>query len=390
MKKNPLLAFETNLRFYLSGKLGDFSPKPYWIFISLSHKCNYNCQMCGVKNVLQGYELEGSVVRSVCDEVAAWGTDSTVLLTGGEPFLRKDIFDLIGHAVSRGLTLEVVSNGSLIHTPEMAEKIVASGLSNIAVSLDGASAPTHDGIRGVPGGFQKSLHALKLLSSAKAKAGQGPQISVWTTIMKENLSELYDMIALTRSLGVECLVYHPVIVFQEDMQNTVADGPFWVARQNLEVLKDQIDRIVAYQKKSGLVAFLHDPYLWLDYFQGSLTRQAWTCHPFVFVDIGPDGDVRSCGPAFGNVKELGLTGCLATPQAKQARERMSRCAKPCLQTCWAWPQADSMEAAVRKFLKDVDLLKEDNATKKRLIEEGLVLLDEFEKTLFCGDHEDGR
>ncbi len=379
MNTDPLLDLEANVRFYLSDKLRKPLAKPHWVFISVSHKCNFNCQMCGVKNVLQEHDLEAGVIKDVLGEVAGWGTDQTVLFTGGEPFLRKDIFDLISYGASLGVNMEVVTNGSLIDTSDMAKKIVSSGLRNIAISLDGAYSQTHDKIRGVAGGFQKALDALKLLYFAKADAGLGPQISVWTTIMKGNLSELYDMISLTRPLGVECLVYHPVIVIQEDMQNTVAQGSLWLNDDDVVALKQQIDKISEYQKQNGFVAFLHDPYLWLDYFRRTLTKEQWQCNPFVFVDIGPDGEVRSCGPTFGNVKEFGLTGCLNTPQADKARERMSGCVKPCLQTCWARPEADSLMKLVRDFVFRADSLPVTNDAKRKILSDGIRLLESFEK-----------
>jgi MoaA/NifB/PqqE/SkfB family radical SAM enzyme len=312
--------------------------------------------------------------------VAAWKADSVVLLTGGEPFLRKDIFEVIGHAVSLGLNAEVVTNGSLIDA-SLAKKIIASGLKNIAVSLDGAGGATHDFIRGVPGAFDRAVQALRYLVEEKKRSGSGPQISIWTTIMKENVGELSAVIPLAVSIGVECLVYHPVVVCQDDMQNTIADGHFWITRNDMAVLEEQIKAIAAYQKERGLVAFLHDPFMWTDYFKGTLTRDKWTCHPYVFVDIGPDGEVRSCGPSFGNIKKMSLDDCLKTPEADRARERMRRCAKPCLQTCWARPEADSLNAAVKEFLSDLDSSGHDKDEKRRFIEKGIACLDAFEERI---------
>jgi MoaA/NifB/PqqE/SkfB family radical SAM enzyme len=371
--------FETNLSYYFSELLGKPMAKPCWIYLSLSHKCTYSCQMCGVVKILKGHELSTKDVKRIFDELSAWDWDFTVVVTGGEPFLREDIFEIFKYGSSLGLKIEVVSNGSLIDR-RMAEKIISSGVNNIAISLDGASEPTHDFIR-EKGAFRKAVDALKHLVAAKKARASGPQISVWTTIMRENVRELFEIIALVKGLGVECLVYHPVIVAQEDMQNTSPNARFWLKEEDICELKNQIDKIAGYQKKNGLVAFLHDPYLWIRHFRGELTKKDWKCNPFVFTNIGPDGEVRSCGTAFGNINKMSLQQCLNTEEAYKARSTMKKCMKPCLQTCWANPQADSLEGIIDRLIRGVKECKLGREAKKELLENAISKLTEYEGML---------
>lgn len=373
---NFLNKFNSNLGFHFSEVLGYPFVKPYWTYISLSHKCTYNCQMCGVVKILKEHELPKDIVKKALDEIYKWQEDCVIMFTGGEPFLREDIFELIDYSVKRNLKTEVVSNGFHIDD-ELAHKIIISGLQNIAISLDGAYESTHDAIR-KKGAFKRAINAITNLATLKTKLGYGPQISAWTTMMKENVYELFEIIPLARSLGVECLVYHPVIVMQQDMQNTSSESPFWIERHNLTILKEQIDKIRDYQSRHGLVAFLHDPYLWLKYFSGTLSKKEWKCNPFVFINIGPDGFVRSCGSAFGNIKEMSLTDCLNTKEAQKARERMRSCQKPCLQTCWARPEADSLIGIAQDFVSGMDNIPENNGDKKKIIKEGLALLNKYD------------
>jgi len=333
--------------------------------------------MCEVVKILKGYELPTEIVKKSLDSISGWGWGPVVLFTGGEPFLRKDIFELIEHSVRRNLKTEVVSNGSLV-TQELARKIMQSGLNNLAVSLDGAKESTHDNVR-EKGSFEKAIGAIKMLVQEKRKIGHGPQISVWTTIMKENVTELFDIALLAKGLGVECLVYHPVIVAQEDMQNTSPDAPFWINRGSLNLLKEQIGRIIGYKKRHGMISFLHDPYLWLRYFEGGLTKKDWKCNPFVFINIGPDGEVRSCGSGFGNVKAMGLDECLDTKDAFSARESMKSCQKSCLQTCWAHPGSDHLIDIVTSFVGD--LKRDKKSSRKGDLKKAIELLSEYQQVL---------
>ncbi|MFA4988980.1 MAG: radical SAM protein [Candidatus Omnitrophota bacterium] len=369
--------FETNLAYYFSEKLNRLLAKPRWIYISLSHQCTYNCQMCGVVNILKDYQISTPEVKKIFDEISEWDWDFTVVITGGEPFLRRDIFEIFKYAKEKAIGIEVVSNGALIDPP-MAEKIIRSGIDNIAVSLDGAKEGTHDLIR-EKGAFRKAVQAIKNLSEAKKKNGSGPQLSVWTTIMKENIGELFDIIGLSRSLSVECLVYHPVIVAQEDMQNTSPHARFWPGTKDVETLIEQIRMISDYQKKNGFIAFLHDPFLWVKHFRGELTRGEWKCNPFVFINIGPDGEVRSCGASFGNTKNMSLGECLDTKEASQARKMMRECLKPCLQTCWANPDADSLSGIVDSLIQRVRNSRVDKGDKKRILSAALAKLAFYEE-----------
>lgn len=372
---DPIDQFEIDLAYHFSELLSIPFAKPKWVYISLSHKCTYQCKICEVVKILHGYELDAVVIKKAIDEVALWHWDSVVMFTGGEPFLREDIFGLIGHAVNKNLKTEVVSNGSLIDTM-LAEKIISAGLSSIAISLDGACDSTHDFVRG-RGAFKKAINALEMLVKAKRRIGAGPQISVWTTIIKENIAEMFDVIALVKNIGVECLVYHPVIVAQDDMQHTAANAAFWPREADLAILKEQLAKIIEYQTKHGLVAFLHDPYLWIKYFEGRLAKKDWKCNPFVFINIGPDGYVRSCGSAFGNIKETSLTVCLDTQDAAAARKLMKTCQKPCLQTCWAYPEADSLDKIIDKFISFIS----DNKNKSNIIKSALRILETYENKL---------
>lgn len=363
--------FETNLKYHFSEVLEYPIARPYWIYISLSHKCTYNCQMCGVVKILKGYELPPEVLRRTIDEIAGWKHDCVVLFTGGEVFLRNDTLELVGYSVEKGIKTELVSNGVLINE-ELAFRAISSGLQNIAISVDGAKEATHDSIR-QKGAFRKAINAITHLVNAKNKLGKGPQISVWTTIMKENLEELIDIASLAKGLGVECLVYHPVIVAQDDMQKTSVDAPFWITKDKADIFKAQIDKIIDYKSKHGLVAFLHDPYLWLKYFDATLSRYNWKCNPFVFLNIGPDGEVRSCGESFGNIKEMSLDDCLISEEAFQARRIMKTCAKPCLQTCWAHPESDFIVEFTNRF---VNSIKEDR-NKTHLLKAAIKLVEEY-------------
>ncbi|MFC2136225.1 radical SAM protein [Bacteroidota bacterium] len=376
-KKEFFRDFELNMGYHFGALLNKAIVKPHWIYISLLHKCNLNCKMCGVSKIMREHQLSLKQVKNILDEVASWKSNSRIQLTGGEPFLRKDIFEIINYSTSKGLVTEVVSNGGLI-SGEMAKKIINSDLWGIEISIDGSTPKTHDYIRGVAGSHKRALNSLKMLVKEKKKRGKGPQISIWTTIMEQNISELEEIARIGKEIGVDCIVYHPVILSQTDMQNTKQEGSMWVPEEKLPALKKEIDKLVDFQKKNGLIAFLHDPYWFIKYFDKTIRKTNWKCNPLEFVDVGPNGFVQSCGGDFGSIKNMTLAETLNTKKAEKSRELMKICTKPCLQTCWARPSADSLKKIFDKLYKDLDNSKISEKEKEKYLKKSLEILEKYE------------
>lgn len=381
MNNQILENFKLNLDFYFAELLNKPLVKPHWIYFDLSHKCNYDCIMCGVNKILKGYYLSFEQIKKTLNEIKNWRDSekhTRIMLTGGEPFLRKDIFNIIEYATSFNIPTDIVSNGSLI-TKGIAKKLINSKLENIAISLDGIKPETHDKIRGKKGAFKKTVQGIKLLISEKKEVGKGPKICVWTTIVESNIKELYDILIFVKKLGVECLVYHPVILNPTDMQHTFYEGKLWPSKESLKVLKKNLDKIIAYKEKQGLVEFLHDTYLFLDYFKNNLTKRDWKCNPFEFISIGPDYSVQSCGESFGNLKNSDLDTVLNSNKAKRIRQKMKVCKKNCLQTCWARPEADNLSIIKFNFLKKIESFSKDE--QKLLLKEASKIIRGYKEIL---------
>jgi radical SAM protein with 4Fe4S-binding SPASM domain len=137
----------------------------------------------------------------VIDDLAGMGVP-ILLFSGGEPLLRKDIWDLARHARNRGLKMALSTNGTLI-TPDIASRIRECGIEYAGISLDGAQADTHDRFRNMPGAFEQTLAAFAACKEAGLRCG------VRVTLTKENCHELDALVDLALSLGASrfCLYW---------------------------------------------------------------------------------------------------------------------------------------------------------------------------------------
>jgi radical SAM protein with 4Fe4S-binding SPASM domain len=180
MKENP--------RYYLD-KIKYYPRGVVW---ELTLRCNMNCAHCGSEaGAARGNELNHEEALDLCRQLGEMGCERLTLL-GGEPFLREDWDDLALSLYNYGIKVNVITNGYLMDQA-LIERIKKAKLTNVAISLDGGRAETHEKIRRKPGAFQRVLNGLSLLRQNDISP------AMVTAITKDNLDEL-DLI---RQIGIE-------------------------------------------------------------------------------------------------------------------------------------------------------------------------------------------
>jgi len=180
---------------------GMYRPVIFW---NVTDRCNLSCTHCysssGPGRTTEG-ELSTPEAFSVIDDLADMGVP-LILFTGGEPLLREDLFDLARHARNRGLKMALSTNGTLI-TPEIARRIKESGIEYAGISLDGATAATHDRFRNHAGAFDRTVAAFAACRDAGLRCGAR------VTLTTENYAELEALIDLSLRVGASrfCLYW---------------------------------------------------------------------------------------------------------------------------------------------------------------------------------------
>lgn len=173
---------------------------PFLVVWDFTHKCNLACKHCySNSGSVQEEELTTKQALAVVDQLADTGV-TALAFSGGEPLTRKDFFEVARHAADRGLYISLASNGTLL-TKENVRKVKEAKVNYIDVSIDGASAKTHDDFRGVPGTFEKALAGLKNCVEADLC------VCIATTVGKNNMSELPAIIDLAEEIHAERFTY---------------------------------------------------------------------------------------------------------------------------------------------------------------------------------------
>ena len=204
------------------------NPKLRFLFFELTNKCNMKCKHCGSNcdghnDIFLDKEIIFKTLEIVANKYNSKGI--MICLTGGEPMLYSDIYDVIRQSKKLGFAVGITSNGTLIDEKD-AICLAKSGLDTISISIDGLEN-THDNFRNCNGAYKKAMHGIKCLQNVDIE----PQVT--TVVNKTNINELDEMFK---------------IIQKEDICSwrlTNVD-PIGRARDNKELLLDKNELLKVY------------------------------------------------------------------------------------------------------------------------------------------------
>jgi radical SAM protein with 4Fe4S-binding SPASM domain len=174
------------------------------VFWETTNACNLSCVHCrrlDVGGVNPKQDMNAEEARRLIESLAKdFNPPPVLVLSGGEPLARPDIFELAHLATAKGIQTALATNGTMM-TPVTAQAIAESGIRRVSVSLDGALESTHDNFRQVKGSFKKALNGISFLKSA------GIPVQLNVTLTRHNIDELDSIYKMAIELGVESLHY---------------------------------------------------------------------------------------------------------------------------------------------------------------------------------------
>lgn len=175
------------------------SGAPFLVVWDITYACNLKCKHCyaNAGKALEG-ELTTEEAKQVIDKLDR-ASVPIIAFSGGEPLVRKDIFELTKYAHDKGIYVAIATNGTLI-TKSKAREMKEAGIQFTQISLDGASAETHDNFRGIDGVYKKTIRGIKNC------VNEGFFVNIATTATKYNYKEAPKIMDLCEELGVNWLM----------------------------------------------------------------------------------------------------------------------------------------------------------------------------------------
>ncbi len=170
--------------------------KPKWIALEVTRRCNLNCIHCRSHSEMStnGHpDLSTKEVLRIIDELIDY-SNPVIVLSGGEPLLRDDIFEIAGYATQKGARLSIATNGTLV-TDEVCKNIKKTGVKIISLSLDGSTADIHDNFRNQKGAFEGVVNATRLFRE------HGIEFIINSSFTKRNQHDIPKVYRLAKELG---------------------------------------------------------------------------------------------------------------------------------------------------------------------------------------------
>lgn len=345
----------------------DASYKPSLISWNLTKKCNLRCPHCYLEAGKKAeYELSTEECLGLVEEMKQLGTEM-LILTGGEPLLRKDIFDIAQHASGQGIWVVMGTNGVLV-TEKTAQKMLECGVKGVAISLDSIEAEKHNQFRGGPNSWEYSVRALKICRAA------GLQVLVQTTVMESNYEEIPQLIEFTRGLGAWSFnLYFLVQTGRGQQMNDLSPQRTHAMLENLVELQDRYRPMLVRSKCAP-------QFKQIAYEMGKGGLESGGCMAGTeYCRITPEGNVTPCPympVVAGNVLEQRFTDIWHTsPVFRELRDLdqlQGRCGRCELKELCGGCRCRAYAASGDYLQEDPACTYQPNGTGRLLKAEGIV------------------
>ncbi|MGA7983049.1 MAG: heme d1 biosynthesis radical SAM protein NirJ [Chromatiaceae bacterium] len=204
------------------------SPVVIW---NLVRRCNLTCKHCYATSADRDFpgELSTEQVFAVMDDLRAYGV-SALILSGGEPLMRPDLFEIADRAKTLGFYVGLSTNGTLIG-PDNLPSIIAAGFDYVGISLDGLRA-THDRFRRREGAFDAALGGLRQCRDAGLKVG------LRFTLTQDNAAELPDLLRLMSDEDIDRFYLSHLNYAGRGYRNRREDAHHRMTRNTMDLLFD--------------------------------------------------------------------------------------------------------------------------------------------------------
>lgn len=175
-----------------------YAQAPLRVYWEITRACDLSCLHCRAEAqpLADPQELSTAEGFALIDQVSRFGaTPPKLVLTGGDPLKREDLFELIAYAGARGMGVSVAPSATPLLTAEALRRLKDAGVEAISLSLDAADAATHDAIRGIPGTFARTCDAARVAAAVKLP------FQVNTLVCARTVDQLPALLDLVQALG---------------------------------------------------------------------------------------------------------------------------------------------------------------------------------------------
>jgi MoaA/NifB/PqqE/SkfB family radical SAM enzyme len=301
---------------------------PLYVSLGVTTRCNCRCLYCDLWGGNGHGELDTDSWKEILVELAGWLGPTRISFAGGEPFLRKDLGELVAYADRVGLLPSIVTNGSIL-TSKTLQAVTQWPLVSLVVSIDSLDPNPHDVLHGVSGAHAKAVTAVEQLMNL----GFGRRLRVATVLTALNIDELVPLARWSAENGIGGFTVQP---FGEPFERAHSED--WYEASPLKIEETgKITKIVEQLKTGKRQGWpIMNPDRQLDalpaYYRNPEEGLFLPCAVgTTSLGIGPRGELRFCPymPTFGSAGRQRIRDQWYGEDAAQLREAVLRCRRGC-------------------------------------------------------------
>ncbi|MCP4143615.1 MAG: radical SAM protein [Chloroflexi bacterium] len=313
---------------------------PSTLFLEITTECNSRCRYCHMWALKdQSDSLSTNEKVAIINQFYQMNPEGEVVLTGGEPFLKKEeFFELVQVCRQLGLTSSTNTNGTLIEG-QIVNDIACRGPSYIVFSLDSDEATVHDYHRGAQGSYDQTVGALTSLVSTRNKSGlRETEVLINTVVTSKNVGKLIDIVCFAEHLGVDGVTLQMLTptFFRVGRHDKFFEDHFFLnkpsAINSLQILRES-------RNKFPILRVTDADLFWMQKYilDAFLTARPICNSHYRNLVVDHKGDVRLCfnmskildGRVLGNTRSLTLEDMWSGQLANAARDVMEECRLSC-------------------------------------------------------------
>jgi len=342
------------LRQYGHIKTGARISRPNIVYVTIAERCNLRCKYCHSWKSTGENELSTKTWLKAFDELLSWTKNPKLNISGGEPFMRKDICDLLSFTINRGSLTGVVTNGYTM-TPKMVPRVVALGLSNINISVDSLEPEVFDFMRaeGREGHTERVIESILRVTSEIRRQGANTKVFLKTVVCGQNAASLIPLVEFVERHKITGIIFQPL---QDVLGDSPDHGDEWHKHTPLwpedpQPLAEAAERLIELKQNGApIMNPVSQLAAWGAYFRNPIDgvggqpgaananeqRVSQPCrigHTHLY--LAANGDIHLCWdyPPIGNIAEDSIPAVWSSNKAEELRARIARCSHPCTVSC---------------------------------------------------------
>jgi len=310
-------------------RLGIDITHPVQIYGIINTRCNAKCKTCPYWRTNDFSELPASSWIKGLRSLKSFIGPFHINFSGGEPLLKKDLFEILEYCKKANISAGITTNGILLNKTNI-PMLISLKLFNINISIDSMDSKIHDELRGVPGLLSKVKENVNYLNEYKERVKSSIRIVLKPLVFNQNIYELDKIVEYSNKMNLTGVNFQPILKWTKESEE--------LFKVENNALNDIINKLIV-MKREGYNILNSETSIkqWALHFSKSMPKRNSPCVVALRnLTIDPNGDISLCGfrsSKIGNINSDDINEIWYSKETRRLRKSLVDCKRLCMATC---------------------------------------------------------